>query len=291
MKITCYVIARQGSSRIPNKNMMKFNGREIILRTFDQVKKIEHIDNFCLATTNSTEDDEITSLVEKSGIDVFRGHKEYVLDRVYKAAIQDKSDIILYAGGDGPLIDPIIYSKILNFYKKNDYDLVSCYEPQTFPGGYDFNIINFESLELAYQSVLAPSQRINMFSYFTFHPDLIRTYNYSNDTNLSNYHLSLDNPEDIEFFKKFFYLADKLKIEINLKNTLQLINSNEELKSLSLQIEDPIASHALFNSVHIQKGFFHDINELLIKALEEEDKQKKQNLIKESILIASKLGR
>jgi len=291
MKIICYVLARQGSSRIPNKNMMKFNGRETILRTFDQVRKIKYLDNFYLATTDSRKDDEIASLAEKNEIDAFRGHEEYVLDRVYEAARKHRADVILYASGDGPLIDPIIYSNILNFYKQNDYDLVTCYEPQTFPGGYDFNIINFKSLELAYKSALAPSQRINMFSYFTFHPEIIKTYNYSNDVNLSNYHLSLDNPEDIKFFQKFFYLADELKIEINLKNTLQLINENKELKLLSLQIEDPYASHALFNSIHILKGFFQDIDELLTRAIRENDERKRDILIKESILIASKIGK
>ena len=115
MKTVLYIVARLGSTRVPKK--ISSNGIPMIIRTYNQVKKISGIDKIRLATTESPIG-ELVEVAKKHNLDVFRGHSEYVLDRVFHAASEDKAKIILYAGGDGPLIDPEIYSKALKDFKK-----------------------------------------------------------------------------------------------------------------------------------------------------------------------------
>ena len=291
MKTILYVLARLGSSRIPKKNILDLNGVPMIVRTLNQAKKINGVDEVVLATTDLKVDDELVSLVESEDVRVFRGHPEYVLDRVYSASIYDSADIILYAGGDGPLIDYELYSDALNYFINNNLNFLTTYEPQTYPGGYDFNIIDIKSLEYAYRNALAPSQRINMFSFFTFNETKIKKYNYSCKTDLSHYHFSLDNPEDISFFQLIFQLIDSRKIDITLKNTLSLIESNNELGNLCKKLYKPKATNALFNSVHIMKGYFQDIEYLINAFNMTEDHHKKKKYLAQAKNIAKILSK
>lgn len=286
MKTVLYIVARLNSSRIPKKNIMPLHGIPMLLRTYDQVKKIKGVDEIKLATTTSHLDDELVEIAEENNLDVVRGHEDFVLDRIYHAALDDEADNIIYVGGDGPLIDPYIYSEALELFLDKKINFLTSYEPQTFPGGYDFNIIDFESLKIAYDKALAPSQRINMFSYFTFNESSIKKYNFEYKKNLSNFHLSLDNPEDIVFFELIFEEIDKKDIKINLKNTIKLIKEHKELYKIAKSLFKPKASNALFNSTHILKGLFKDIEFLLEKALIEDNKLLKEDYISQAFRIA-----
>lgn len=288
MKTVLYVIGRLNSTRIPKKNLLDLNGTPMIVRTINQLKKIKGIDELCLATTDMEIDDELVTVVEAEGVRVYRGDAEYVLDRVYNAALEDSADIILYAGGDGPLIDHKIYTNALSFFKTNDLNFLTSYEPQTFPGGYDFNIIDFESLKYAYDNAVAPTQKINMFSYFSFNETNIKKYNFTHyGENLSHLHFSLDFPEDIPFFKLIFKLIDSQNMDITLINTLALIGSNTELNDLCVSLFKPKATNALFNSAHIMKGFFQDI-EFLTKAFLASSNDDEKNYLIDQILNISK---
>ncbi len=286
MKTIIYIIARLDSSRIPKKNILDLNGTPMIVRTINQIKKINGIDEIRLATTDMDVDDELVAVVELEGVKVYRGDSENVLDRVYKAAKEDSAEIILYAGGDGPLIDHKIYSEALAYFKSNNLNFLTSYEPQTFPGGYDFNIIDFESLEYAYQNAVAPSQRINMFSFFSFNDANIKKYNFSHKENLSYLHFSLDYPEDIPFFKLIFKLIDLNNIDPTLENTLDLISSSNELDKLCKSLYKPEATNALFNSVHIMKGFFRDIEYLINASKLSNDEYEKKHLIDQALKIS-----
>jgi spore coat polysaccharide biosynthesis protein SpsF len=292
MKTVLYVIARLSSTRIPKKNILDLNGIPMILRTINQLKKIKGIDELCLATTDMEIDDDLVTVVEAEGVRVYRGDAEYVLDRVYNAALEDSADIILYAGGDGPLIDHQIYTNALSFFKANDINFLTSYEPQTFPGGYDFNIIDFESLEYAFKNAVAPSQKINMFSYFSFNETHIKKHNFTNQNeNLSHFHFSLDFPEDIPFFKLIFKLIDSQNMDITLANTLALVDSNGELKELCMSLYKPKVNNALFNSVHVMKGFFQDIEYLTKAFLSSTDDNEKKHLINQILNISKTISK
>ena len=231
--------------------------------TINQVKKMKGIDQVVLCTTNRNIDKELLDVASSLGIGSFAGDPERVLDRVYEAAKFFKADEIVYFGGDCPLIDVDIYSEIFKYFSDNELDFITCYEPQTYPGGYDFNIIKTNILKIAYENALAPSQRINMFSYFTFNKINIKKHNYEYESNLSKYHLSLDNPEDFIFLNEFFKIFDGLEIELNLENTLKTIRSNPELNKLANNLKKPISKNALMNSEHIYLQLIDDVVFLL----------------------------
>ena len=101
----------------------------------------------------------------------------------------------------------------------------------------------------------------------------------------------MDNPEDISFFQLIFQLIDSRKIDITLKNTLSLIESNNELGNLCKKLYKPKATNALFNSVHIMKGYFQDIEYLINAFNMTEDNHKKKKYLAQAKNIAKILSK
>ena len=65
----------------------------MIIRTYNQVKKISGIDKIRLATTESPIDDELVEVAKKHNLDVFRGHSEYVLDKSFMLHLKIKQKL------------------------------------------------------------------------------------------------------------------------------------------------------------------------------------------------------
>ena len=129
-----------------------------------------------------------------------------------------------------------------------------------------------------------------MFSFFTFNDTEIQKLNFENEEDLSETHFSLDYPEDIDFFNLIFSVIDAKGTEINLENTLKIIKNDEELSRMRKNLSKPKSSNALFNSTHIMKGFFKDIEFLMQLAKNEKDTSVKEKYLIQASKIAKKLS-
>ena len=85
-KVLAIVQARVGSIRLPEKVLKKINGKPLIEILFHRLSKSKKIDKIILATSESSENDSLTQMIEKLGYDVFRGSEDDVLGRYYNAA-------------------------------------------------------------------------------------------------------------------------------------------------------------------------------------------------------------
>ena len=65
MKISCIIQARVGSTRLPNKILLKVSGKEILIHVVERVLKATKIDEVIVATTTSPNDSRVVSLIEK----------------------------------------------------------------------------------------------------------------------------------------------------------------------------------------------------------------------------------
>lgn len=106
-KILALIPARGGSKGIPKKNIKPLLGKPLITWTIEQAQKSEYISRVFV----STEDKEIASLAEQSGVEIpFLRPEEFA---------QDKS----------PTSDAIIHA--LDMFEKmgENYDIVIILEP------------------------------------------------------------------------------------------------------------------------------------------------------------------
>ncbi len=257
-KIVGILVARMGSSRIPGKSILNINGDPLLKLILENLLNIKGIDKLIVATSNLKEDDIIEQISKESKVECFRGHSEKVLDRVFLAAQKYSADIVVEIGGDCPFIGSDIIDPAIEYFLNNNFDYLCNYEPPTYPEGFDINIIKIESLAKAYENAFAPSQRIHPFSYLSFHREEFNIGNidYKNG-DLSNFHWSLDFPEDIKFVERVFEKLNNQKPSI--EKILNLINEDQVLSDLHRNLLRPKVDHSFWNAPSILKDMNDDI--------------------------------
>lgn len=99
------------------------------------------IDRTIVATSLDVSDDQLATMVEASGVAVFRGKLDDVLDRFREASIQYPSQHIVRLTGDCPLTDPDLIDAVAAHHLVGGADITSNSNQPTFPDGLDVEIM------------------------------------------------------------------------------------------------------------------------------------------------------
>ena len=118
-KIVAIVEARLNSKRLPNKVLMKIQGREILKIILERLKYSKKIDSIVVATTKNKKDNKIENFLKKNKYNFYRGSEKNIINRIIGAGDQYNADIIIRLTGDNPLVDPKMIDYMLNFYLKD----------------------------------------------------------------------------------------------------------------------------------------------------------------------------
>src|SRR5438874_662802 len=119
MKMITVIQARMSSTRLPGKVMLPLAGKPLLARMAERVSASEKKGLLVIATTTDKEDDVISDLCEKENLLCFRGSKNDLLDRHYKAGTFYNADAVIKIPSDCPLIDPEIIDEVIGFYLRN----------------------------------------------------------------------------------------------------------------------------------------------------------------------------
>lgn len=239
MKIVIVVQARTGSTRLPNKVMMPLAGKPLLIRQLERIQAATTFDELVVATTVDKSDDVIRNLCKEAGIKCFSGHPTDLLDRHYKAALEEKADVLVKIPSDCPLIDSRIIDKVLNYYKENagKFDYVGNLHPATYPDGNDVEAMPMDAVEIAWREAKKPYEREHTTPFFWEQPERFRIGNVVWETGL-NYSMShrftIDYKEDYEFIKRVY---DELYTEANpnfsLNDILNLLEQKPEIYNIN----------------------------------------------------------
>jgi len=234
--------ARTGSSRLPNKILLKIFNKEILLLLIDRVIASKLINHIIIATTNNKDDDKIVELIENYHplVSLFRGHEKDVLDRYYQAALEYKNinnrDIdIIRITSDCPLIDPnIIDLHIEEFNKRNVDYLSSRIKKRTWPHGMEMEIFKFNSLQSAWQNANKQFEREHVTPYiYKSHPEKFKLHEYSFKEDKSNYRFTIDYKEDLDFVKSIYEKLYRKNPMFTFDDILQLLDNKPELLKIN----------------------------------------------------------
>ncbi len=144
--ILAIVQARMESTRLPGKVLKKVAGMSLIEILFYRLSKSKKINKIILATSKSSENNELANLVEKLGYGVYRGSENNVLDRYYQAAKHYMPDIVVRITGDCPITEPKIIDSIIGEFESNNTDYTSNVFPASYPDGLDVEVFSFAAL-------------------------------------------------------------------------------------------------------------------------------------------------
>ena len=235
--IGCIIQARMGSTRLPGKVMKIIDTKNPSLQyTINQLQNCKTLDKIIVATTDFSEDDVIVNHLENTGMDIFRGSSDDVLDRYFQCAKHYGLSSILRVTADCPLIDPEIVDHGINIFLSENYDYVTNTSPRSFPDGNETEIFSFNALKKAWENAKLPSEREHVTPYFRNNEQDFKIKNFEHTSNLSNLRWTVDFPEDLELVK---ILISKIQSRpIHLKDILKLLNSEPKLLEIN-KVHEP----------------------------------------------------
>ncbi len=121
MKIIGIIPARYASSRFPGKPLAMINGKSMINRVYEQVKKCEQLSEVCVATDNQTIYNHVTNFGGKA-VMTKENHPSGT-DRCFEALqtiekeTDTKFDIVVNIQGDEPFINPNQINDVISLFQ------------------------------------------------------------------------------------------------------------------------------------------------------------------------------
>ena len=125
MNIDVFVLARLGSSRLPEKHLKQIIGIPAIIHLINRIRKAKNIRKIIVCTTNLKSDDKLNDFLKKEGIEVFRGDSNDVIKRILDAAEFYQTDIIIDVEGDKIYTDAKFIDLIANEFQRSKLDYVT----------------------------------------------------------------------------------------------------------------------------------------------------------------------
>lgn len=235
MTIAAIVQARMSSTRLPGKVLKTLGKRSVLEQVVFQLKASEELKDIIIATSDSSEDDQIDDHCRKNGWKVFRGSLHDVLDRYYGAAKVFNVKTIVRITSDCPLIDPRIVDEVIKLFKKTSSDYTSNINPPTFPDGLDCEVFTLESLEKAKNEAKQPQEREHVTPFIRNHTEIFSQANFRNEVDLSSHRWTLDREEDYKFLNKIVEILGNERV-IRYQEVLDVLKKNPKLLEINNHI-------------------------------------------------------
>ena len=199
--------ARTGSTRLPNKVLLKIEDKSLLQIHIDRIKKAKCIDDIYIATTDNENDKAIVSIAEQLGVKYYRGSENDVLDRFYKTAKLASPDYIVRLTSDCPLIDGALIDEVVKEAHDNNLDYYANVFEERYPDGQDIEVFKFSALEKAWNEASLKSDREHVTPYIRNNSSykggvLFNSDNHGHKENYNQVRLTIDEPEDFQVIEK-----------------------------------------------------------------------------------------
>jgi spore coat polysaccharide biosynthesis protein SpsF len=234
--ITAIIQARLGSTRFPRKIFCELAKKPLIWHVINRLKYSHKIDKIVLATTDTTNDDELVNWAVNENIGIFRGNENNVLERYYFAAKQFSADIIVRITADDPFKDPVIIDNVIELLQKNNLDFAYNNNPATFPEGLDTEVFTFAALEKAFLQSKDDYEKEHVTQYFYRNIASFRQDNYSYETNLSALRWTIDTQADFLMVQKIYNILYKENTIFYLDDILEVLKNQPEIAKMNCDI-------------------------------------------------------
>ena len=287
-KIAAFIIARNGSSRLPGKALLAVNGKSVLEQIYHRINASPEIHEVWFVTSDSKADDSIEELARKLKINCFRGHREDIVDRMYHACLQTQCDLIIEVGGDCPLVDPHLINLGVREFEKSKADFTSnCFfKPFTFPVGYDIVLIKKTALMKLHNLAKMQSERRQPFQYIVRHPEEFKTAHICHHENLNHWRWTLDYPEDLVFMQEIFSRLQPVNEFFDFHMIAGLVRKFPEINSINERYAESLGPSTIWHTGSYISEMYHDINLLISLAIQsDQERNWKEAMLNYSLAI------
>jgi spore coat polysaccharide biosynthesis protein SpsF (cytidylyltransferase family)/aryl-alcohol dehydrogenase-like predicted oxidoreductase len=239
MKRVAIIQARMGSTRLPGKVLRPILGKPMLELLIRRVRKADLIEAIVVATTTQSQDDAVAGLVKSlSGIELFRGRENDVLNRYQGAAVMVEAGTIMRVTADNPFFDWVLADRLLEMFAEGEYDYLST---AFFPYGIGLEVFSLEALCRAHKEAHSPYEREHVTPYFYQNPELFRVGTLKCERDLSHVRLTVDTPED---FQRAQALFEQQGEEVTYREIVQKPLADLTLGTAQLGLEYGVANRS-----------------------------------------------
>ena len=171
-KYLAIILARKGSKRLKNKNILKLGKKQLILRTLENLKKIEYLFDNILVSSDST----IIEKLSKNINVLFLKRPKYLAHGKISSAIAALHAIKYYKKKYG-FINYILLFQVTSPFRKNSTIKKAIKLSKKFPNKQivGVNEKNSKPNGVIYLTPISLLKKVNSFSYKNFIPLIIRS--------------------------------------------------------------------------------------------------------------------
>ena len=197
MNIKVFIQARMSSSRFPGKVLAPVNGKPMILRVIECVKREFNENSIIVTTSNEISDDPLVLYVQSCGVKVFRGSLENVFGRFQACLQENPCDWYFRISADSPILNSKIL-KIMTSYIDESLDLITNVQKRTFPHGHSVELMNAKAFSTIDSNRLSDEDREHVTKFYYANANEFRILNLENtDPNYAKLNFVVDTFDDL----------------------------------------------------------------------------------------------
>jgi perosamine synthetase len=232
-KIIAVIFCRLGSSRLPNKGLLKLNKVSSIERVILNVKKMI-VDDIILATSINSENIKLKKYADKHNIKFLQGSEHNIFDRcndVIKKLKLKPHDYILRVGADDVCRSYEIANILIRETKKSNQLLdYICDNPYICPTGLGSELLSVKSINY-FNSFLKENNEHLTFYYVAFRKKLkLKSININEKYKL-DCNITMDTIEDYNNLNKFFIENEIGETAVDIEKVLEYFSVNNKKES------------------------------------------------------------
>lgn len=216
-----------GSTRFPGKVLTRLEGVPVLQWVVEAARKIDLVDHVIVATTDRSEDREISDWCASFGVDCFQGDSEDVLKRYYDCAKNIGASHVIRLTADCPLLDYETSNTVIQIGLDSGADYF--FLDGEFPDGLDTEGFTMQSLADANIAASAKSEREHVTSYFRGSPSGFRVLPIELIYGLGDVRITLDYPEDLIAIGDLVRYLRSLNMKICPKNIATILDDMPHL--------------------------------------------------------------
>ena len=238
MNVDAFILARLGSSRLPQKHLLEIQDKPVIQHLFERISKCKTIRKIVVCTTDNISDDPLINFLEKEKITWFRGSEHDIVKRLLDAAKNYDTDLIVDIEGDKIYTEPEFVDRSVHMMLNSDYDFLMGSSSPTSVDHSDHSvaavfpaIIKKSALEKVYSMKKEKNTETGYREYFTSDP--IFQCRYVTLPHLQipkNLRLTIDYEQDLKLAKIIF---KNLGNSFTFKDVLKFIQNNPDVLKIT----------------------------------------------------------
>lgn len=220
MRLGIIIQARMGSSRLPGKVLMDFEGKTLLEHIIYRLGRSQSNAEIVIATSNCENDNVVSVFCEKHNVKCFRGDEINVLQRYYDCATYYSFNNIVRMTGDNPFPDVEELDRLIEFHIEKNMQFSENFS--MLPIGVGMEIFSYKALEKSMKNAFLPKHFEHADEYILDHIDQFKhgTLKVEDEKNRPDIRLTVDTKWDYE--KACYIIKNARTNYITTKQAIEL---------------------------------------------------------------------